>query len=150
MAQINLSNKMLYNSPIEIGIRTLILLNEFDPIVLDLTQLIWFNHVVVHTKDFGGPESLHPKLEDRSGELVVLRALIQDGFAFFQRFGLVRMQNAEEGFCYAPTDDGTAFVSLLRTRYALDLMQKSKWVVNSFFPLGKKRIEEIIREKSNA
>ena len=139
----------LYNSPIEIGIRTLILLNELHPAALDITQLTWFNHVVVHTQDFGGPASLHPNLDDRAGELAILRTLVQDGLLLIQRFNLISQQNTHDGILYAASDGSLAFISLMASDYSGQLIEKAKWVANVFFPMGKTEIEKIIQKKIN-
>ena len=55
----------LFNSALETGVRALVFLNAAFPRVFDLSQLTWFDHLVVHTADVGGPKSLHPDLPQR-------------------------------------------------------------------------------------
>jgi len=63
----------LFNSHLETGTRALIILDAAYPRTMDLTRLTWFDHLVVHTEDIGGPQSLHPPLSSRTGELLVMR-----------------------------------------------------------------------------
>ena len=150
MEQVNpFKGKDIYNSPIEIGIRTLILLNEFYPTHLDMTQLVLYNHIVIHTEDFGGPQSLHPQLDDRAGELAVLRSLIQDGLSLIQRFNLVSIENTPDGIFYTTTEECPAFVSLMTSSYSQKLIEKAKWVASVFSSLGKNQVEEILHSKIN-
>ena len=58
------------NSPLEVGIRVLMLLAEAFPAGLDLNDLVLLDHGLLHSADLGGPESLHPPLPIRAGEFV--------------------------------------------------------------------------------
>src|ERR1035438_1081158 len=78
-----------FNSPIETGVRALILLAESYPDQLDLQRLLEFDYILVHTKDVDGPPSIHPALPLRSGELLVRRQLIERGLMLMMSGGLV-------------------------------------------------------------
>lgn len=69
----------LFNSPLETGVRAIVVLNAAYPRAFDVTEIAWFDHLVVHTGDIGGPQSLHPDVPQRSGELLVRRRLVEDG-----------------------------------------------------------------------
>ena len=47
----------LFNSPLETGVRALVVLDAAHPMAFDLTYLTWFDHLVVHTGDVAGPPS---------------------------------------------------------------------------------------------
>ena len=79
----------LFNSVLETGVRSVVILNAAHPFSFDLLHLTWFDHLVVHTADVGGPESLHPDLPQRSGELLVRRRLVEDGVTMMRRLHLV-------------------------------------------------------------
>jgi len=62
-----------FNSTLETGIRALVVLEAFYPRHCDLMEMTWFDHLIVHTGDIDGqdvPESLHPDLPNRTGELL--------------------------------------------------------------------------------
>jgi hypothetical protein len=44
----------LFNSHLETGIRALVLLDALHPRSCDLTEMTWFDHLVVHTSDLEG------------------------------------------------------------------------------------------------
>lgn len=46
-----------FNSPIETGVRALILLAESYPDQLDLQRLLEFDYILVHTHDVDGPRA---------------------------------------------------------------------------------------------
>ena len=68
-----------FNSPIETGMRALILLAASYPAQMDLQRILEFEYMMVHTEDVDGPPSIHPALPLRSGELLVRRQLIERG-----------------------------------------------------------------------
>ena len=51
----------LFNSPLETGVRSVVLLNTAYPRAFDLKELTWLDHLVVHTGDISGPESSAPQ-----------------------------------------------------------------------------------------
>src|SRR6266446_4032101 len=62
-------NSPLFNSSLETGVRAVVVLDAAFPRAFDLSQLTWLDHLVVHTADIGGPDSLHPDIPQRTGEL---------------------------------------------------------------------------------
>ena len=53
----------LFNSPLETGVRSVVLLHAATPRSFDLTHLTWLDHLVVHTQYLpNGPDSLHPDI----------------------------------------------------------------------------------------
>ncbi|MEZ6077704.1 MAG: ABC-three component system middle component 2 [Pirellulaceae bacterium] len=79
-----------FNSPVELGFRTLVLLNEAFPKKFSLRQLVIFDYLMVHSDDVsGGPAGLHPQTPYRSGELLVRREPLQAGIELFHSRGLI-------------------------------------------------------------
>ena len=78
-----------FNSPIETGVRALILLAESYPNQLDLQRILEFDYIMVHTGDVDGPPSIPPALPLRSGELLVRRQLIERGLMLMISRGLI-------------------------------------------------------------
>lgn len=68
-----------FNSPVEVAVRVLAVLVESYPRALDLGQLVMLDHLVLNTADVDGPESLHPPLPTRIGQLTTKRASIAGG-----------------------------------------------------------------------
>lgn len=85
------------NSPLEVGVRVLMLLSEAFPAHLDLNRLVLLDHGLLHSADIGGPESLHPPLPIRAGELGVKRRTIEDGLELMTRAGLAQMDVGGRG-----------------------------------------------------
>jgi hypothetical protein len=87
----------LFNSPLETGVRAVVILEAFFPRPFDLIRLTWLDHLVVHTADVGGPESLHPDLPQRTGEVLVKRRLVEAGLNLMRRLHLVDIVVSPDG-----------------------------------------------------
>ena len=122
-----------FNSPIETGIRALILLAESYPDRLDLQRILEYDYIMVHTGDFvNGPPSIHPALPLRSGELLVRRQLIERGLMLMISRGLVTREASPNGFMYHAEDDAGPFIDALTAEYIDDLSNRAAWVVEHF------------------
>lgn len=122
------------NSPLEVGVRALVLLAESHPEPLDLGQLVVLDHVLLHSGEFDGPPSLHPDLPARAGELGMKRAVLEQALLVLIRAGLAGVVDRQEGLMYAATDQGPAFVDVLEAPYAGFLRERAEWVVHHYFP----------------
>ncbi len=121
-----------FNSPIETGMRALILLAESYPEQLDLQRILEFDYIMVHTGDVDGPPSIHPALPLRSGELLVRRQLIERGLMLMISRGLVSRHATANGFMYQAEDDAGPFLDALTAAYLEDLKNRATWVVDRF------------------
>jgi hypothetical protein len=121
-----------FNSPIETGIRALILLAESYPVQLDLQRILEFDYLIVHSGDMDGPPSIHPALPLRSGELLVRRQLIERGLLLMISRGLVIRHATPTGFLYQAEDDAGPFLDALTAEYLGDLKDRAVWVVDHF------------------
>jgi hypothetical protein len=121
-----------FNSPIETGVRALILLAESYPDQLDLQRLLEFDYILVHTHDVDGPPSIHPALPLRSGELLVRRQLIERGLMLMISRGLISRHTTPTGFMYQAEDSAGPFLDALTAEYLDDLKDRAIWVVDRF------------------
>lgn len=121
-----------FNSPIETGMRALILLAESYPEQLDLQRILEFDYIMVHTGDVDGPPSIHPPLPLRSGELLVRRQLIERGLMLLISRGLISRHATPNGFMYRAEDDAGPFIDALSAEYLHDLKNRAVWVVDRF------------------
>jgi hypothetical protein len=121
-----------FNSPIETGMRALILLAASYPVQLDLQRLLEYDYMMVHTGDVDGPPSIHPALPLRSGELLVRRQLIERGVMLMISRGLVSRHATSNGFMYQAEDDAGPFLDVLDAEYLNDLKDRAEWVVDRF------------------
>jgi hypothetical protein len=137
----------LFNGPLETGIRAMLVLDAVYPLQLDLADLTLLDHLVVHTADVDGPESLHPNLPHRTGEMLVRRQLIERGISLMRRFQMIEVQPLEKGIFYQATDDTSAFAELLRSEYASQLKSRAKWLAENVCILGSEGMRDLAKSK---
>lgn len=121
-----------FNSPLETGIRALVILVEAYPVAFDLQRLVEMDYLVVHSGDAEGPDSLHAPLPLRAGELLVRRGLIEKGLILMMSRGLVQRLIKEDGFKYIAGETASPFIATLSADYSLQLVKRASWAVNRF------------------
>jgi hypothetical protein len=120
----------LFNSTLETGVRAVVILDALHPRAFDLAHLTWFDHLVVHTSDVGGPKSLHPDIPQRTGELLVRRRLVEQGVKLMRRLHMIEADVNENGIMYRASEDASAFVEALRTEYSTELKKCAVWLAS--------------------
>ncbi|MGY2127377.1 ABC-three component system middle component 2 [Blastococcus sp. SYSU DS0617] len=133
------------NSPVEVGVRVLMVLTEAYPEKLDVNRLVLLDHGVLHSADLGGPESLHPALPVRAGELSVKRDAVEAGLQLMIRAGLVQMSLAPDGVQFHAGEGAHHFVEILGSTYATTLHERVAWVVRNFDDLSEHSLRRQMR-----
>lgn len=131
------SYEPVFNSAFETGLRALCALSVGHPHEYDIQQLLAFDHVIVHSGDMPeGPSSLHPKVHQRNGELLVRRPLIQEGLAMMETKDLVVTRAFQGQIFYASTELASVFLDSLENPYLQKLIERADWAVTTFGKLG--------------
>jgi ABC-3C biological conflict system middle component len=134
-----------FNSALETGIRTLVILVESFPNCHDLSRLVQYDYLAVHSEDADGPPSLHPPLPYRSGELLVRRSLIESGIRLMMSRSLIRRDLHNDGFMYGAEEEAWAFLESLGAPYTMMLRQRAKWVISTFDKLSSIKLDDLVR-----
>lgn len=122
-----------FNGPIEIGLRALILLSEAFPSAYSLQRMVVSDYLLVHSDDLpGGPPGLHPKTPHRGGELLVRRAVLEQGLMLYQSRGLLERHYTKSGVMFAATERTAAFLDALSSDYSTQLRERAAWLVSFF------------------
>ncbi|WP_107952024.1 ABC-three component system middle component 2 [Sphingomonas faeni] len=143
----------LFNSPLETGIRALILLDAIYPRSCDLMEMTWFDHLVVHTADLEGlggqhaPSSLHPALPGRDGELFVRRRLVEQSLRLMQEVHLIDVSSEEDGVFFIASEDAPSFLDMLQAPYTLELKQRAGWLAEHVRELPSKEFASLVEAK---
>lgn len=137
----------LFNSPLETSIRALIVLDAFYPRACSISELTWFDHLVVHTKDIGGPDSLHPDLPSRGGELLVRRNLIDEAVHLLLHADLITVVDGEEGLRFRAGDDAPSFADLMVVPYAIELKDRARWLAERFGQESEEQVRNVIHDR---
>jgi hypothetical protein len=138
----------LFNSPLETGVRSVVLLHAAAPQAYDLTHLTWLDHLVVHTGDLaGGPPSLHPDIPQRAGELVVRRQIVEEGLRLMSRLHMIESRYTDKGILYATREDASLFVQLVRSRYGRSLKDRAAWLIDYATNSDQEFLARLIKQK---
>lgn len=147
MGDLEMSRVPLFNSALETGVRSVAILNAVHPRGFDLLRLTWLDHLVVHTSDIGGPESLHPDIPQRTGELLVRRRLVEEGINMMRRLHLIDASANAEGVVFIAAEDAAAFVESLRTQYGRVLRERAAWLAKYLADHDDDAIARLIAER---
>jgi|SRR3954447_13526927 hypothetical protein len=139
-----------FNSALETGIRALMLLEALYPRQCDLIEMTWLDHLVVHTADLDGdnvPDSLHPDLPNRAGELFVRRRLLEHSLRLMQQVHLVDVLETADGICFVASEDAPSFLDLLQSPYNVELKRRANWMAQRFAHMATAEIKTLIEQK---
>lgn len=137
----------LFNSALETGVRAVIILDAAYPRAFDLAHLTWCDHLVVHTSDIDGPESLHPDIPQRTGELLVRRRIVEDGVKLMRRLHMIEAEVGDHGIAYRASEDASAFVEALRSEYSNELKQRAVWLASFLKKQSDSGLANLISER---
>ncbi|MGP9728272.1 ABC-three component system middle component 2 [Glutamicibacter sp. 287] len=133
------------NSPLEIGLRTVILLTEVFPKSLDIDRLVLMDYCLLHSEDFDGPNSVQPAVSTRSGELGIKRTVLEHGVQLMMRAGMVEVEASTHGITYRASEAASPFLRLVRSPMLDQLCHVARWVGVEFSGLTNDAIRERMR-----
>ncbi len=118
----------LFNTPLEAGVRALLILDAFAPQAFDLATMSLLDYYIVHTSDAGGPPSLHPEINARAGEYFVRRHLVEEGLLLMARASLVEQVFTDSGIAFRAHETATAMIDLFGSEYNSRLAKSAQWL----------------------
>jgi hypothetical protein len=147
MGHIERRRTRIFNTPFETGLRSVVILTACYPDTLSLNRLVVFDHLVVHTEDVGGPESMHPKDRSRAAEILVRRGLVQSGLSLMQTRGLVERLVTTHGFRYRAGEESGSFIDLLSSDYMLALKDRADWLIENIHPMSDEELAKLVQSR---
>ncbi|MFV0645218.1 MAG: ABC-three component system middle component 2 [Sphingomonadaceae bacterium] len=141
----SVSHTSPFNSALETGIRTLTVLVASFPRAHDLSRLVQYDYLVVHSEDADGPPSLHPPLPLRTGELLVRRGLVEAGLRLLMSRNLASRSLGQDGVRYRAEEAAGAFIDNLTAPYLHELRQRAEWVATTFDPLDDGDLNALVK-----
>lgn len=121
----------LLNSPLEVGLRILVVLDVEFPAHRNLDQLLVVDHMALHTEDFGGPGSLHPALPLRSADVGARRESIRRGLELLIHRGLAAADLSDSGIAFLAGETAHGVVGLMESPYVKAYRDKVIWVTEN-------------------
>ncbi|WP_244537239.1 ABC-three component system middle component 2 [Methylobacterium pseudosasicola] len=127
-----------FDSPLETGLRALVVLEAMYPRACDLSEMTWYDHLVVNTADIAdrdggeGPRSLHPATPGRHDALNIRRQAVEASLMLMHRVHLVEVRHCEDGIRYASGETTPSFLDALQAPYMLRLKDRARWLASRF------------------
>jgi hypothetical protein len=139
---IPVAQPQLFNTPLEAGVRALLILDAFAPQAFDLGTMSLLDYYIVHTGDAGGPSSLHPEIDARAGEYFVRRHLVEEGLFLMARASLVEQVFTSSGIAFKAHETATAMIDLFGSAYNRRLTEAAQWLAHEAATQG---VDQFIR-----
>lgn len=140
----------IFNSPIEIGLRILYVLNELNHKGCDLQRLVYYDYMLIHSGDIlNGPKSIHPNTPFRTTEILVKREILQKGLILMQSKELVESVFDSTGILYKATEITKDFLEYNTTEYANNLKAVAKWLISKFDNYSDDKLSLYIKNNLN-
>ncbi|QEZ48695.1 ABC-three component system middle component 2 [Cupriavidus oxalaticus] len=131
-----------FNSPFELGVRMVYLLNSLQPAGADLQKLVLLDYAVVYSDDLGGPPSLHTPVPFRGSEYLSRRDLIAQGLYLMSTRGLVDVSMDKTGITYFAGETARTMVGALTSPYLRELEGRCRWAAKTFASLSSREMTE--------
>lgn len=139
-------NTSVFNSPLEVGLRVLYILNELYPKGCDLQRLVYYDYILVHSSDVpNGPQSIHPSIPHRTSEILIKRELVKRGLTLMNSKQLIKSIFDETGILYSATELTKPFLEYNNSDYASNLKSVSKWLVDKFETFSDEKLSQFIK-----
>jgi len=127
------SNSVL-NSPVEFGLRVVVLLDEFEFISLSIDEIITYDYLMTNSGEFDERyPSLHPQTPYRYSKLFVKRDFLMEGVNQMCNCGLLDIAYNKNGICYTKNQFTKYFLSNLTSNYKKKLVERAKWIANEVY-----------------
>ncbi len=140
-----------FNNNIDMGLRALSILQFAYPKSFDLSKLVYFDYLIVHSGDFNSPfKSLHAPVPNRKSEVYIRRALLEQGLLLFSKYGLVIPKFLTEGVFYLMSESGEPFLDSLGEEYTTMLKMRAEWAVANYSDCSVEQLKELVSNSTES
>lgn len=137
----------VFNTPLEIGFRALIILGKCEDKRLEVEQLMFLDYLSQNTNDHGGPSSLGAPIPNRGVQAFARKEVIQKGVTILLSKDLATIHIDKNGFSYSINQAGLKFLQLCNTPYFLQLTERVAWVVQHFDNMSSEDLRGYINKR---
>lgn len=116
-----------FNSRVEIGTRVALILSSLER-RLALDELVILDYALLYSREFGGPDNLHPALPNHIAEIAHRREVMPKSLSFLSKRGLIKMIVDESGYYYSANESTIDFVSCLQSPYYKKSWVRLNWI----------------------
>jgi hypothetical protein len=136
------------NSPIEFGLRALVLLSQIEDEGIDIDRLLIYDYLLTNSGEFNEElPSLHVETPYKYSKLIVKREVLKEGVKIFSSHGLIDITLTERGIYYKKSSYTNAFLANMTSKYKQELVNISKWIIEEVHYKDDYKIEEKINSR---
>jgi len=136
----------LLNSPIEVGVRVVAVLEALYPRSSDLDRIVLLDHIVLHGVDLGGEPRVHPDTPGRAAEMGIKRGLVREAIQLMGARGLIARKFTPTGVRYTASEDARPFLDLIGADYLARVRRRSALAAEIFGDLPDAQIRDHIAQ----
>lgn len=136
----------LLNSPIEVGVRVVAILEALYPRDSDLDRIVLLDHIVLHGVDLGGEPRVHPDIPGRAAEMGIKRGLVREAIQLMGARGLIARQLTPAGVRYTASEDARPFLDSIDAQYLARVRRRSALAAEVFGDLPDAAIRDHIAQ----
>lgn len=127
-----MSSIKIYNTPFEVGVRALMIINKYDK-GIDLDSIIILDYLSLHANVVNYEfKSLHPDNPFHGIELFSKRNVIKESINLLIRKGLIDIEFSAKGILYVSNSITEYFLSFFEGKYFNDLNCNIDNIVEKF------------------
>lgn len=139
-------NKNVFNSPLEIGLRMLFILDALTPKTYDINTLAIFDYFLLNSSDFpNGPKSLHPSTPHRGAQLIIKPMVLQQGLNLMISKELINIDFTVDGIAYSSNLLTGKFIEFIDNEYSNNLKLRCDWIKSEFFNYDVTKLEIFVK-----
>jgi hypothetical protein len=139
-------NINLFNTPLEVGLRMLYVLNTFKSIEIDMNTLVIFDYLLLNSNDFPqGPKSIHPSIPHRSTQMIIKPPILREGLNLMISKDLIDISFTDEGIKYKANELTGKIIELLDNTYSKQLLEISFWIKKQFGNYDFKKLDLFVK-----
>lgn len=135
----------LLNTPIEVSMRVLAVLERVAPDPLDTPRLVLLDYAIIHSADLGGPESLHPEIPARESELGLRRQRVEESLELLLRVRLAEAVIGPAGISYRAGSRAAAFLNAMDSSYLQSVRARAEWATTTLVALTDEEVGDRLR-----
>lgn len=139
---------MIFNSPLEVSLRILIILEKVSPNECDLQNLIYLDYFTLYPSDSPAHNSIvmHTHTPYRGTEIIVRRKVMQDSLLLLLKKGLIKKKFSPEGIKYKTTKVTTPFLKYFDSDYYKKFEKIAELIVKGLSDYSFQYIDEYVKK----
>jgi hypothetical protein len=122
----------IFNSRVELATRASLILTSLEGRVIDVDTLATLDYALIYSREFGGPENLHPLVPNHVSELAQRRELLPSALLFYIGKGIISKVYREDGQYYSANNNTINYVGGLKSEYYQKIWSRLSWMTDNY------------------